>query len=264
MHYGYIERGMEDKSALTPERIKRLEDLGFIWDVNGMIWMEKFELLREYHNQQGGGDEKLTLSPQLSRWCAQQRYQYKNRMQQNEGGREENTETGVSGSNVVGGRKKSRKGGKICISPERIDLLNSIGFEWNPGDASWRKQCAALKEYREQTGHCDVPVAYPENPELGHWVANQKRICREYTNAIVSASAGKSLWQLPITGLNDERMKALRDLGFDALPNVQELEAMVRNAKASSSEKSPIKERAVQVTKTSSKKEIVPFPWDEI
>jgi len=29
------------------------------------------------------------------------------------------------------------------------------------------------KEFKGQDGHCNVPCSYPENPELGKWVARQ-------------------------------------------------------------------------------------------
>jgi hypothetical protein len=33
---------------------------------------------------------------------------------------------------------------------------------------------AALTNYRETYGHCDVPFRWRENPNLGQWVATQR------------------------------------------------------------------------------------------
>lgn len=254
MHYAYIQRGQQEKSALTPERITSLEDLGFVWDINDVLWMEKFEMLKELVEEFGHIPKSCVGNQQLARWCAQQRYQYKNLMHHD-------GEKGNNADRSSGGRKKSRKGGTICISQQRIDILNSIGFLWNPSDAYWWKQYAALKEYLKETGHCDVPVSYPKNPQLGHWVANQKRLCREYTDMMVfRTNVGKD--PLPDSGLNDDRLKALRDLGFDALPSIHKLETMVREAELSSQKPAPPSmDRPEQVPQ---KKVIVPFPWDEI
>jgi len=260
MHYGYIQRGEENKSALTPERIKSLEDLGFIWDVNDVIWMEKFDMLKDLLDEFGHIPASCNGNQKLARWCAQQRYQYKNLMRQ----REEKLKktTGSLNESMVG--NNARKGGKICISQQRINLLNQIGFVWDPSDAYWWKQYAALKEYQENHGVCAVPVNYLENPQLGHWVANQKRLCREYTSMVIfQREQGKNL--LPISGLNEKRLKALRDLKFEALPSIQKLNALTKEAKSSTHKPVPhSKQKEQQTAQSPPEKDIIPFPWDEI
>jgi len=102
--------------------------------------------------------------------------------------------------------------GKAKITPERIERLESIGFEWDPQRAQWNSMfdrlqifydengtsegapcgftsnvCSTSNNYRPRyfvlfapiTGHCKVPKGYLKDPELANWVRNQRL---EYAN----------------------------------------------------------------------------------
>ena len=36
----------------------------------------------------------------------------------------------------------------------------------------WEMVFSAMVEFKKNHGHCNVPIDWPENPELGTWVAN--------------------------------------------------------------------------------------------
>jgi len=59
-------------------------------------------------------------------------------------------------------------GGKI--SPDRIQRLESIGFEWNPQDSQWKTMFERLQAFQQETGHCRVPKGYQKDVELANWV----------------------------------------------------------------------------------------------
>jgi hypothetical protein len=70
----------------------------------------------------------------------------------------------------------TRRVGRDTMTPERIDALNSIGFEWvvghRPNDALWEGMFQALIEFKQQYGHTQVPTSHPG--KLGKWVLNQR------------------------------------------------------------------------------------------
>lgn len=69
------------------------------------------------------------------------------------------------------------------MSDERISKLEEAEFCWSLRDTakmaprkSWDMHFAALKEFKEQNGHCDVRVRSKQNPtgSLGRWVEKQR------------------------------------------------------------------------------------------
>ena len=76
---------------------------------------------------------------------------------------------------VYNQRKKHRHG---RLQPEHFDRLDQIGFVWQVHPqpaASWEQRVARLVAFKERFGHCNVPRHWPEDPQLGEWVATQRR-----------------------------------------------------------------------------------------
>lgn len=61
------------------------------------------------------------------------------------------------------------------MTPERVELLNSIGFIWNSHLSSFGKRLDDLQEYIALHGHPNVPSQYPANQKLSTWVKCQRR-----------------------------------------------------------------------------------------
>lgn len=72
---------------------------------------------------------------------------------------------------VVNQRVLQRDG---VLEDEKIELLNRVGFKWNPHASNWRTSYLALLEYRKQFGNCRVPQDWKENKSLAHWVKTQR------------------------------------------------------------------------------------------
>jgi helicase associated protein len=69
--------------------------------------------------------------------------------------------------------QRSRKGG-LC--EERRDRLNRLGFIWTPFDEAWQRGFSALKKFKSREGHCLVPEAHAEGAyNLGAWAKEQRR-----------------------------------------------------------------------------------------
>lgn len=60
------------------------------------------------------------------------------------------------------------------LTEEKIELLNRIGFKWEPKAGGWRGKYLELLQYRELHGDCRVPQNRVENKSLAHWVSRQR------------------------------------------------------------------------------------------
>ena len=143
------QRSLNNNNKLSPDRLSRLEDIGFVWDPLVASWEEMFVALGNY--KQTHGDFKVPKKwdpkPTLGDWCQRQRDAY-----------------------------KSNK-----LSSDSIKRLEEIGFEWDPLNARWEKMFAALVTYRQAHGNCNVPAEWGENPELGQWCYVLRRSYRKGT-----------------------------------------------------------------------------------
>jgi len=71
----------------------------------------------------------------------------------------------------------------------------------------WSDRYEELRQFKEKTGHCMVPLVYPENQLLSNWIQSQYQASRETQNDKVS------------DGLASERLSLLQEIGLDiALP----------------------------------------------
>jgi hypothetical protein len=94
-------------SALTAVRREELDQIGMVWNSHDIVWEEKLEQLRAYKEQYGDCRVPTTFPehPQLAVWVKIQRRQFKL---------------------YIKGDKKS------SMTPERINKLQEMGFEFNP------------------------------------------------------------------------------------------------------------------------------------
>ena len=65
--------------------------------------------------------------------------------------------------------KQIKQGKKSSLTDERIENLDSIGFEWDLND--WDKTFEELGVFANEHGHCRVPRRCGA---LGRWVSNQR------------------------------------------------------------------------------------------
>ena len=93
---------------LEEDRIRRLNELGFVWTIRD-DWWKRYEELKEYKQKMGHCDvpARYPENKKLGNFVCSQRQQYKALLK-----------------NVSGKRPPS------CLTPERINLLNEIGFTW--------------------------------------------------------------------------------------------------------------------------------------
>ncbi|KAL7544588.1 hypothetical protein ACHAWF_007968 [Thalassiosira exigua] len=120
-----------NQSALTTERIARLDALGFAWNpgVQRTHWDVRYRELVEWHKLHGGWPSQASV---LGRWVAKQRKKYA-----------QNDED---------------------FMKEKAPLLDEIDFEWTPrGNTrmSWEEGFELLIAFGEANGHYNVPKPPP-------------------------------------------------------------------------------------------------------
>ena len=174
----YREKRKGKTSALTDERQERLEELGFIWnvDVNLGAWDDGFGKLKEFAQLNGDANVPSNyIDAPLYRFVNTQRTEYRK---------------------LVDGKMKS------SLTPQRISKLEEIGFVWNTNDARWVERYNDLKAYKSLHGTCNVPDKYELNQTLATWVRNQRTQYRKAQNGVVST-------------MTNGRIELLESVGFE-------------------------------------------------
>lgn len=93
-----VQRRAYKTNKLSPDRVKRLEELGFVWDQLAVAWEEMFAALRAYAETHGDCNvpQNCKGNVKLGAWCSTQRMQYK----------------------------------KDRLSRDRVQRLEQLGFRW--------------------------------------------------------------------------------------------------------------------------------------
>jgi superfamily II DNA or RNA helicase len=131
------------KNQLSNERVKELDDLGFIWDPYSEQWEENFNHLVSFKVREGHcrvPSNFIEGSVKLGIW--------------------------------VGGIRKLKE----QLSAERKNRLDDLGFVWEPLSQQWEEGFSYLVKFKELNGHCRVPISSIINSfKLGTWVNQQRR-----------------------------------------------------------------------------------------
>ena len=147
------------KAKISTERIAKLNEIGFEWDLSHLnanqpnrgAWEAKLAQLVAYKEKHGDCNvlQKCQENKQLGNWVSMQRKNYQLR----------------------------NKGKKSSMTDERIAKLNEIGMSWDPLAEKWERHFALLEQYCEREGHCDVPRSHEEDEvKLGVWVDIQRQV----------------------------------------------------------------------------------------
>jgi superfamily II DNA or RNA helicase len=173
------QRAIYRRGALTAERKRKLDEIGFEWEPFANQWEERFAELAAYKQAYGdcnvsSGDINHT---QLFTWCSGQRYAYV----------------------------------KKQLTLDKIERLQNIGFVWRPIDAAWEEKFAALSSYKLTYGDCNVPKKWIQNPSLAVWTVKQRM---DFRKGALPAERTKRLDELgfewkPFASIWDEFFAAL-------------------------------------------------------
>ena len=136
---------IRDPRRQTEERKALLDGIGFNWHsaVGDRKWQRMYAELRQYKTEHGSADipSRCKNPPKLASWVMRQ-------------------------------RERRKKG---AISEDEIHLLDELGFTWKSRDVGrWEDRLEEVARFKAKHGHCNIPLKYPENPKLGHFVNNMR------------------------------------------------------------------------------------------
>lgn len=145
-------------ASVSPDRIKRLDSIGMIWDVLGSIWEKHIEAAKRYYAEYGD------LKPpkgyvdshgvKLANWLQTMRSIY------------------------IGGTKNR------SLSDEQIKELDEIDISWRLSyNEKWEIGYSHAKQYYEIFGDLKVFPSYVSSDgfKLGDWIDNQREKYRSGT-----------------------------------------------------------------------------------
>jgi Helicase associated domain len=149
----------------NPERLRKLDSIGFCWDIYDKIFEESFRKLENHYKKYGNSDVRHIEDKKLAVWCNTLRY--------------------------------AKRTGNPRVTLERVEKLNSIEFNWNPPfeekvEMEWLNKYNELKEFKKEHGRLDVPDSIKKYKALRFWCIRQ-RAHRHYKKRIYDADKIKML-----------------------------------------------------------------------
>ena len=178
----YDQRRSNRNRNITPEKKSKLNAIGFDWKSEEFhsinldeIWLQYYEKLMDYIKEHGDANVSYRYEKDnLGKWVVNQRVQKKNKV----------------------------------LEKVREDLLDEIGFNWQPKTKIFDKFCQELMRYKEKYRDTKVPTFSKDFPELGQWTC---RIRSALNNGIVQSDGSVKYSGFKLTA---EQIKILDELGF--------------------------------------------------
>ncbi len=135
------------QTELTKQKIEKLDSIGMIWNSKDNTWETNITLSKIYLETHGDlliPSDYVIDGIALGKWIANLRNAKKGRV-------------------------------SMPLTPERIELLNSMNMIWDVNEYQWEIQFAEAKSYYETEGNLRIPVRYVSNGlNIGSWLKNQK------------------------------------------------------------------------------------------
>mmetsp|Transcript_3206 Transcript_3206/g.6445 ORF Transcript_3206/g.6445 Transcript_3206/m.6445 type:complete len:383 (+) Transcript_3206:387-1535(+) len=194
------------ESGISDERIQKLNEVGFVWNVHEAQWLERFEELKKYRGDHGDTlvPKSYSVYPFLGRWVDKQRLDYKRFMERKQTGKiDKNKPTGMT--------------------EERIQLLEDIDFIWDPFQYAWNMKYNELCDFISINGHSAIRAKRgSKNFPLARWVSVQRSYYKKYLN-------GEK------TSLTEERIEKLNEIGFvwenSGVDEMQQMAKLMRKSR---------------------------------
>ena len=162
--------------GLTEEKVRKLNEIGMIWDARDQSWNNALAKLQTYFNEHGNLDIKARYETpdgfKLGRWVCNLR------------------------------TKVRTKGLDQALTPEQQQQLAELGMIWDRNSEKWEDYFEAAENYYKTHGNLDVMAKYvTENGlPLGRWLSEiSHQVCGENQDQI---------------SLSEEQLKRLRSIGF--------------------------------------------------
>jgi len=197
---------------LTPQRRRLLQELDLLREhipSRRDAWQSRYQQLVEFYQQHGhsnvpqpqstnnsnnttssNNDDDDTLQ-QLGHWCMNQRRAYRQYL----------------------------AGTTTALTPERLEQLEAVDFQWNVRQYKWQSMLQRLQDYYQQHGHVNIPVDGDDaNQDLRLWLIWQRYLynCRERMSLLRNNYNNNSTQQQQQQQqqpqlISDERIRALEE-----------------------------------------------------
>jgi hypothetical protein len=155
------QRGLRRRGELSTEKIRQLDEMGFVWEVSQKTLPYIAELKRRAQLQWDSMYKALAAYRQIHGYCPALHY--------------EKARTCLE--KWVAQQRYYRSIGKL--TKDKIQLLDALSFVWNLEEARWEKRFAALVAFKKTHGHCEVPGSWAENRQLATWTTKQRCLYKQ-------------------------------------------------------------------------------------
>jgi helicase associated protein len=135
----HLQRKRKRQGTLPLERVRRLTQVGFVWNPQQASWDSKIAELRRIYQRYGHCNFRLLRGQHSSL---------------------------ITWTHAIR-RRRNR------LTTSRVRQLNNCGFVWLPDVELWEETFAALVRFKRRFGHCDVPQSWPDH-RLALWVGFQR------------------------------------------------------------------------------------------
>ena len=208
-HLGkWVLRQRSLKEQLPPDRLRKLESVGFIWDASDHRWEAGFAALEQFSAKEGHArvpQSYITSDGyRLGSWVNVQR-QRKDQLLESYRRRldslgfvwdphAEAREAGIAALKIfvatkghphvpqtyimedgyrLGNWVNTQRQARASLPEEFVRRLDSLGFVWSPREERWEKGVRALEIFAAQEGHARVPRDFitADGFKLGQWVS---------------------------------------------------------------------------------------------
>lgn len=122
------------RHRMSSQRRRRLDEIGFVWDMFELKWERCFERLKAFYEARGRLNVSRSEHRLILAWASHQRTR------------------------------------RNDLTAEQVQKLDKLGFDWEPFNNLWRGHIKGLKAFKKRFGHCYVPQSWNEPTFLGGWV----------------------------------------------------------------------------------------------
>ena len=160
---GQQRQAYKGKQKITPERIKKLEEIGMIWDLTKDKWMNNYNLAKIYYEHHGNLEMPQNFKTING-------YEF--------------DEKGIKLGGWITTQRQAYKGNKLKLTQEQIKLLEKIGIKWNLKTDKWMNNYNLAKAYYAHYGNLEIlqnfktinGYEYDEKGiKLGSWINAQRQ-----------------------------------------------------------------------------------------
>lgn len=210
------------KGALSPQQVQCLESIGMIWDVRTYLWNQMYQQAVIFYHEHGhllvSKTAGVSENSRLGEWLSTQRAEYRSRknplfMQDRiqmleaigmvwdasvdskllwESWYQKAKDFFKDNGHLcppkgplqtwILAQRGAKRGKRGYISPNQIQLLESIGMIWEPEEERWQAMYCRAKDYYKIHQMLNIPCSYltSDGARLGQWLAAQRKGYRNF------------------------------------------------------------------------------------